>query len=324
MDFEFDKNKYRIDDKKTKIIIDCDPGVDDSACLVYALFDENVDLKLITTVTGNVNVDLTTRNALHLLDLLNVDVPVAKGANSALKRVSPTAEGIHQASGFGGYIPPDTTKRKVVEVDAVEAMYQTIMAGDGDIVPVLLGPQTNMANLLAHHPDVKAKIPKIMMMGGAPYGNPDYPEHISFNLSSDPDAFKMVLESGIPLVMIPSIMGREWAHLTEDFIERISKINDIGKLLSIAYSKYFEPKYLPEKRVTTNDSCTLFALIYPKMFKFAKVNASVDTNEFFGRTIIDFTEDGKIDFACGIDRQAFLDLLIDELHKLDHVKFTIE
>ena len=324
MDSKFDKNLYRLDDKKAKIIIDCDPGVDDTACLVYALFDENVDLKLITTVVGNVSVDLTTRNALHLLDLLNVDVPVAKGACCALKRVSPTAEFIHQADGFGGYVPPKTTNRKPIDIDAVEAMYQTIMAGDGDIVPVLLGPQTNMANLLTIHPDVKSKIPKIVMMGGAPYGNPDYPEHISFNLSSDPDAFKVVLESGIPLVMIPSIMGREWAHLSEDFVESLKKINDVGKLLSTAYSKYYEPKYLPEKRVTTNDSCTFFAHVYPKMFKFIKAKATVDTEKFFGRTIIDFTDDGNINFACAVNREAFLNLLIDELHKLDHIKFTIE
>ncbi len=320
----FNKDDYRIDQRVTKVIIDCDPGVDDSACLTYSLFDDNIDVKLITTVAGNVNVDLTTRNTLHLLDLLGADVPVAKGASKPLNREIKTAEAIHQIDGFGGYIPPKVVKRKTLDIDAVEAMYQTIMAGNGDIIPVLLGPQTNMANLLIRHPDVKGKIPKIAMMGGAPYGNSDYPDHISFNLSCDPDAFKVVLDSGIPLVMIPSIMGRAWAHLTFEFVENLKKVNDVGRFLSLAYSKYYEPSYLPEKRVTTNDTCTLFALVYPKMFTFTKASAKVDTEKFFGRTTIDFTDSGNIDFACGVNRDAFLDLLIDELHKLDHVKIPLK
>lgn len=320
----FNKDDYRIDQNVIKVIIDCDPGVDDSACITYSLFDDNIDVKLITTVAGNVNVDLTTRNALHLLDLLGVDIPVAKGAEKPLKRQIKTAEDIHQVDGFGGYIPPKSTRNKPLDIDAVEAMYQVLMAGDGDIIPVLLGPQTNMANLLIRHPEVISKIPKIVMMGGAPHGNPDYPAHISFNLSTDPDAFKVVLDSKIPLIMIPSVMGREWAHLTADFVENLKKINDVGNFLSIAYSKYYEPRYLPEKRVTTNDTCTLFALVYPKMFSFIKANASVDTQEFFGRTIIDFTPNGNIEFANGVDREAFLNLLIDELHKLDHIKIPLK
>ncbi len=323
MNDNFNKNDFKQNNEKLKIIIDCDPGVDDSACLIYALFDENVDLKLITTVVGNVNVHLTTRNVLHLLDLLGASVPVAKGAEKALKRVSPTAEFIHQADGLGGYIPPKTTKNKPVQLDAVEAMYQTIMSGDGDIVPILLGPQTNMATLLTSHPDVKDKIPKIIFMGGAPHGNPDYPEHISFNLSSDPDAFKIVLGSGIPLVMIPSIMGREWAHLTEDFVLSLGEINDVGKFLALSYSKYYEPKYFPEKRITTNDTCTFFAHVYPKLFTFKKAFVSVDTEEFFGRTTVDFNQNGNVMFACGIDREKFLNLLTHELKKLNHIKIPL-
>ena len=79
--------------------MDTDPGVDDAACLIYMLFDKKVDIKLITTVAGNISIETSTRNALHLLDLFNKNIPVAQGAEKALTRISPYAENIHQKEG---------------------------------------------------------------------------------------------------------------------------------------------------------------------------------------------------------------------------------
>lgn len=321
MEKNFDKNIFRDTTKKIKVIIDTDPGVDDAACLVYAFADENLEIKLLTTVKGNVSVDLTTHNLLHLLDLFKVDIPVAKGADKALARETPTAEFIHQRCGMGGYIPPEKCSRKLLEQDAVEAMYQTIMDGDGDIVIVVLGPQTNVANLLLKHPDVKSKIPKIVFMGGSPYGNPDYPSHVSFNLSSDPEAVKIVLESGIPLLMIPSHVGRKKAHLDEDFVNSLAKINDVGKFLYTMYSEYWEPSE-KDKRVTTNDTCTLLALLYPKLFIMKKVDATINITDHPGKTDIIFSENGKIDFVHDLHREEFLTFLINELEDMHAVKLN--
>lgn len=320
MSKNFNKNQLRTINDKMKLIIDCDPGVDDSACLCYALFDKNIEVELLTTVVGNINIDTATRNLLHLLDLLGKDIPVAVGAKRALKRISPTAEFIHQKEGMGGYTPKNSN-RKPLEIDAVEAMYQTIMKGNGDIYIVALGPQTNVANLLVNHPDVIEKIPKIVFMGGSPYDNPNYPQHISFNLSSDPDAFKIVLDSGIPLLMCPSHMGRQKAHLTENFVYNLENFGDIGKFLLKMYTKYWEPKY-PDKRITTNDTCCLFALVYPKLFKILKANVKVDTEVQFGRTDIEFCKDGKVDFIDDLDRQAFLTFLTNELINLSDIKLN--
>ena len=319
----FNKNDYRDTDKIIKVIIDTDPGVDDTACLIYAFFDKNIDVKLLTTVAGNVGVDKTTRNLLHLLDLFNIDIPVSKGAERALKRVSPTAEFIHQADGLGGYIPPKDTIRKVLESDAVESMYQVIMQGDGDIVPIMLGPQTNIARLIERHPDVVKKIPRIVCMGGSPFGHPDYPDHISFNLSSDPDAFKVVLDSGIPILLIPSNIGRYKAHLGEEFVYSLKDYNDVGKLLFLTYSKHWEPK-CNDKRITTNDTCALLSLVYPKMFKFEKVSVTVDVEKDLGKTFMDFHSDGKVDMVTDIDRQAFIDFLVTELEKMKDIKLDIK
>lgn len=311
-----------MDGKKIKLIIDTDPGVDDAACLIYSFFDKNVDLKLITTVVGNVEVDIGTRNTLHLLDILDISFPVAKGASKALCRPSIDAKFIHQEQGLGGYVPPLETTHKVIDEHAVDALYRVLSQGDGDIIPVVLGPHTNIALLLQKYPDVIPKIPKIVFMGGSPFGNPNYPDHISFNISSDPEAFKIVLDSKIPLVMAPSDLGRRKAHLTEEYVYGLRKFGDVGKLLSIMYSKYWEPGY-PDKRVATNDTCALLALIYPEMFTTERCFVTVNVTDAPGKTICDFNENGNVELVTNIDRTAFLNYLDTELQKLSHVKIDL-
>ncbi len=310
-----------MNDKKIKLIIDTDPGVDDTVCLIYALFNEKVDVKLLTTVTGNVNIDKATRNLLHLLDLLNLDVPIAKGADQAMERISENAEFIHQESGLGGYTPKESS-RALLKENAVDAIYRVIMEGDGDIIPLVLGPQTNFGLLFKKYPEVIKKIPMIAFMGGSPYGVKGYPDHISFNISFDPEAFKIVLDSKIPLLMLPSNVGRRIAHLDEKYVEGLKEINDVGKLMHKMYSMYWEPNF-PDKRVATNDVCALLALVYPEIFTTEKINVTVDLKDTPGKTLVEFTENGQVDLVTGVNRERFLSLLNTELSKLGHIKFEL-
>ncbi len=308
--------------QKLKVVIDTDPGVDDSVCLIYAFFDKNIDIKLLTSVAGNVNIDIATRNLLHLIDLYGINIPVAKGAAKAIERVSPTAEFIHQPEGLGGYIPPKNTVHQLIKDDAVEALYRVLSNGDGDIIPIVLGPHTNIGLLIKKHPDVVKKIPKIVFMGGSPFGIPGYPDHISFNISSDPEAFKIVLDSKIPLVMLPSIIGRRHAHLDEAYVNKLKEVNDTGLLMHKMYSLYWEPGY-PDKRVATNDICALFALVYPEIFKTEKVNVTVDLVDVPGKTWVEFTESGNVDLVTDLNREKFLEILDGDLENLNDIKLNI-
>ena len=305
--------------KKIKVIIDTDPGVDDSACLVFALFDKALDIKLFTTVAGNVDVKTCTRNLLHLLDKFDVDYPVAEGAYKALERISPTAEHVHSKEGMGGYVPPQEVKHKILEENAVEAMYRVLNEGDGDIIPLVFGPHTNIAQLLIDHPDIIKKIPKIIFMGGAPYGMPGFPLHVSFNIRSDPEAFKIVLDSKIPLVMVPSDMGRNKAYLAEDFVYQIRDTNDVGKFLYEMYQTYWERGY-EDKRIATNDTCAYLYLTNPELFTFKKIDLTVNTTDAPGKTVATLNENGNILLTVGIEREKFLDLMMKKLHEFDNFK----
>lgn len=308
--------------KKYKVIIDTDPGVDDAVCLIYAFFEERLDIKLLTTVAGNVKVATATRNVLHLLDIFNVDIPVAQGASKAIKRISPTATHIHKKEGLGGYMPPRKTERQIIEEDAVEAMYRVISEGDGDIIPIILGPHTNLAMLFKKHPDVVEKIPQVVFMGGSPYGLPGHANHISFNISSDPEAFKIILESKIPLLMVPSSIGRRHAHLDEKYVYKIRETNDAGKLIYDMYSEYWEPGY-PDKRIATNDTCALFALIYPELFKTAQIDLTVDTEEVPGKTIGVYDKQGNVTLVTDAKRKKFLKVLDKDLKELNGIKLNL-
>ena len=306
--------------QKYKLIIDTDPGVDDAVCLFYALTDDNAEVLLLTTVVGNIPIQKATRNTLHLLDILGKDIPVAQGYATALQRVSATAEFIHQEQGLGGYIPPATTSRQIIETDAVEAMYSVLKQGNGDIIPIVLGPHTNIGALITKHPDIVEKIPKIVFMGGSPFGMEGYPDHISFNISCDPEAFQIVLDSKIPLLMLPSDVGRRKAHLDEDYVNALKNTNAIGRLMSKMYGEYWEPGY-PDKRVATNDVCAYFALVYPELFKTRKCKVRVELGTCAGKTLIEFCDDGWVELVTEVDRENFIKLLNDNLKKMDDIRF---
>ena len=310
--------------KKQKCIFDFDPGADDSVALTLSLYDEILDIKLITTVCGNLSLDKVTRNALHLLEKFNrTDIPLAKGAKKAMFRISPDATFIHQNEGMGGYIPPKEVQTKPISDDAVEIMYETIKIYKKDIIIFVLGPHTNLGHLITRHPDVVDMINHIYCEGCAPFGlksEGNWVEYISFNVSSDPEAFQIVLNSGIPITIIPSRMGRELANFTEEEVGFIKTINDVGKFVNEIYSGYWEPNY-PDRRIATNDTCACMIMRFPKLFKTKKAFISVDTDKAPGKTNITFNKKGNVCYAYKVNKKQMHKIFYEGIKKLDRFKF---
>ena len=304
--------------KKYNVIIDCDPGVDDTMAIVLSLNDEELDIKLMTSVAGNRSVDVCTRNILHILDKFNANIPVAKGAEKALCRISKDAKDIHGNMGMGGY-RPQKPKRRIIRKNAVEAMYEVIKKSELPVYLLSFGPHTNSAQLIIKHPDVKGKIAGIIGEGCCPYGV-DGRKHISFNVSTDPEAFKVVLESGIPLTMVPSHMGRELVHLTEDETEFVRNMNDTGAFFYEMFSEYWE-KGFPDKRIAINDSCICLYLLYPELFDVVNTNITVDLDEIPGRTFMDFDPQGKHRYIKGCDRNGVHERVFRAIKKMDIYNF---
>ena len=300
--------------KKLNLIIDTDPGVDDCVALTLALFEEKLNILLFSVVAGNVERDLSAKNLLHLLEVCNKKIPVVKGAEKPLSREYSSARYIHGERGTGNYYIKEP-KLKPLKKDAIEAMYSKIKQFKGNITVVLLGPQTNMALLLQKHPDVKQMISKIIYMGACNYESKIMPNHISFNIKSDPEAFKIVLESGIPLVMIPSDIGRG-SSLFEKEVEKIRTNSKIRTMLYEMLSGYWEPGF-EIKRVAMNDSCAIFYLTHPELFKTKKADINLNLTDNPGKTIFKFNKNGNVHVVVKINVKKFHKLFFKKLEKIE-------
>ena len=308
--------------KKNKIIIDTDPGVDDTTALFFALTNDSLDIKLITTVSGNISVTNATRNVCFLLDILNKDIPVVKGSARPLVRSVKHATFLHGVQGLGDFEPPKTTKHKPIKSDAIDKMYEVIKENPNEITIFVFGPHTNVAKLISTYPSVVPLIKKIVFMGGSPYGMKDFPNHDSFNIKCDPEAFEIVLNSGIPLRMLPSHIGRYRVGLDQKEVKQIAKLNSVGHFLSVTYKDYLEPNMLAQGLhvVATNDTSALFCFLYPKIFTIKKANIAVDTKENVGRTFADFCKKGKVEIVVDVQQKEFKKIFFESLKKLDDYK----
>lgn len=312
------------ENKKTKCIIDCDPGVDDTAAIALSLYDSVMNIRLITTVNGNLDIETVTRNVLHILEKFKrTDIPVAKGADKPLGKSMPNAAFIHQKNGLGGYIPPETVKTKPIEKSAVEAMYELIKENPNEIVILSLGPHTNVGTLIKEHPEVVGLIKHIYCEGCSAFGNKiekSWKNYISFNASTDAEALKIVMESGVPITIIPSRMGRDLANFNEKEVFEIRDLNDVGRFLFEMYNQYWEHNY-KDRRIATNDTCAVLAFREPSLFKTKKAIVKVDTLDMYGKTEFIFSKKGRVNYAYKVNKKKMHKCFFRAIKKLDNFKF---
>lgn len=197
-------------------IIDTDTASDDAVALLMALRWPDVEVKAITVVAGNVNLDQAVRNALYTAELCGSDVPVYRGAEKPLARVASHAEWFHGKDGLGdqGYPPP---KNAPQTQHAVPAMIEAIRANPGCVL-VTLGPLTNVALAVSQAPDIVGKVSRCVVMGGAACTVGNVTPAAEYNIWCDPEAARIVFRSGLPVEMVGWELCRGDANLRENDI----------------------------------------------------------------------------------------------------------
>ncbi|MGW1539230.1 nucleoside hydrolase [Streptomyces sp. NPDC002309] len=182
------------------VIIDCDTGVDDALALLFAVRHPAIDLRAVTCVAGNTDVDGVVRNTLTVLEQAGAgDVPVARGAARPLIEAPRPARHVHGQDGMGDLGLPAPARRPV-DVDAVTLLRREILASPRPVTLVPTAPLTNIALLLRTHPEVADRIERIVFMGGAVAVGNATPV-AEFNVWHDPEAAAILLSSGVPLTM---------------------------------------------------------------------------------------------------------------------------
>ncbi|GAA2445833.1 nucleoside hydrolase [Streptomyces glaucus] len=187
-------------DQPIPVIIDCDTGIDDALALLFAVRHPGLDLRAITCVAGNTDVDGVVRNTLTVLEQAGApDVPVARGAERPLLEPLRTARHVHGHDGMGDLGLPAPT-RTAADVDAVTLLRREILASPRPVTLIPTAPLTNIALLLRTHPEVVRNIERIVFMGGAVAAGNATPV-AEFNVWHDPEAAAILLTAGVPITM---------------------------------------------------------------------------------------------------------------------------
>jgi inosine-uridine nucleoside N-ribohydrolase len=178
-----------------RLIIDTDPGVDDAHAILLALAHPDVQVEAITTVSGNVSIDLTTANALKILDVAEKDIPVYRGCDRPLINMPEYAAYVHGADGLGD-CGISASKRQVQTEHAVHALVRLANENPGELTLVAIGPLTNLAVALSLDPELPTKFKQLVIMGGAIYSKGNAGSLTAeFNIHADPEAAHIVFSS---------------------------------------------------------------------------------------------------------------------------------
>ncbi|SDT35607.1 nucleoside hydrolase [Pseudomonas fuscovaginae UPB0736] len=312
--------------EKIDLIIDTDPGADDVVALLFALASpEELNIRALTTVAGNVRLDKTSRNARLAREWAGrEEVPVYAGAPRPLLRTPIYAENIHGKEGISG-VTVHEPKAPLAKGNAVNYLIDTLRAAKPHSITIaMLGPQTNLALALIQDPEITQGIKEVVVMGGAHFNGGNITPVAEFNLFADPQAAEVVLKSGVKLTYLPLDVTHK--ILTSD--ERLKKIaalnNNAGKVVGDILNDYvkgdMEHYGIPGGPV--HDATVIAYLLKPSLFSGREVNMVVDSREgpTFGQTIVDWYDGLKqnknVFWVENGDAQGFFDLLTARLGRL--------
>lgn len=312
--------------EKRKIIIDTDPGQDDAAAIFLAFGSPpEIDLLGITTVAGNVPLALTSRNALILCELCGrPDVKVFAGCDRPLKRALVTAEHVHGKTGLDGPELAEPTFALQPQ-HAVDFIVETLRKEPpGSVTLCTLGPLTNIATALERAPDIAPRVRELVMMGGGFSEGGNITPAAEFNIYVDPEAAKIVIGSGIPLVMMPL----DVTHQLLTRRDRVARMRAIGTLPAIAMVEMLEffERFDVEKYGSDggplHDPTVVAYLLKPELFGGRLCNVEIETGSELtaGMTVIDWwhVTDRKrnVRVMRSVDADGFFDLLIERFAQI--------
>lgn len=298
-----------------KLIVDCDPGVDDALSLMYLATLNDVEILAVTTVAGNHEVEYTTRNALKVLDVLGLDrVPVYRGSPSPLTRELYTATHIHGKDGLGDSDLP-MPKRKPAGGEAHRFLASFIWENVDKVDVLATGPLTNLARAFRLNPRIVEKIGRLVIMGGnyflTPFGYGNVTRVSEFNFFVDPEAAHMVLRSGASIEAVGLDVTQDpGVALTEHMLPLVGNL----------------PRRVLKRPVSRlglfhlHDPMAAVVYTRPELFRKMKLAVSVgmyDGDER-GICLVDRRGIGKpnVQVVYKADRRAFLKEILDGLSKV--------
>ncbi len=310
--------------EKIPVFFDCDTGTDDAAAILIAGKMSEIEIVGLGAVCGNVGLEHTYPNTCRVAKLAGIDAPVYKGAEEPMFRPLVTAEEIHAKDGLGGKAGElsDIPVPEAPKTRAWDAIYNEAVKHNGELVVVAVGPMTDLGIALAKYKELPKLIKKVYIMGGsASFGN--ITPAAEFNIYVDPEAAKMLFESGIPIYMC-GLDVTEKAYFTPEDIDKMGEIDTraakfITEVCRNSLEFYLDRGYNGK---FMHDSCPMLAVVHPEIFSGKMAGIAVETKGkiTLGRTVSDYYTDRKFDFenafvVTDVDREKFVELSLEYLKK---------
>jgi inosine-uridine nucleoside N-ribohydrolase len=302
----------------TPILLDCDPGHDDAIALLLALASPELELLGVTSVAGNQTLDKTTANAIRVLEFAGrSDIPVAAGADRPLVREQFVASYVHGETGLDG---PDLPPPQSAPVDrhAADFLADKIREANGSVTLVPVGPLTNVALMLALHPDARPE--RIVLMGGA-VAEGNVTPAAEFNIWADPEAAARVFASGIDVTMVGLDVTHKALFTTAHIGRLAGRVGEMVTELLRFYDKFHRDVYGFDGS-PIHDAVAVAHVLRPELIETLHRNVEIDVESELcrGRTVVDVwrrTErKPNCHVAVDIDAEGFLDLLIERINSL--------
>lgn len=303
---------------KTPTIFDTDPGIDDAFALSFLHKSDVFDVKMLSSVAGNVKLAYTTRNLQGLAYAMDWQVPIYKGLDKAILGKQILAEEFHGVNGLLGYTFNDKELADLKNQSAIKAMEKVLEENKKTLI-IAVGPLTNIASLILSRPDLKEKISEITIMGGA-VGMGNVTSNAEFNIFADPEAASIVFKSGIKINMLGLNVTTKTSYnldMHEKFKKSDKKINKIlSDIMDIRIKQAGS-----EENYTTYMHDTLAVMYHtnPEIFKSQMLHMDVETKGEFtrGMTVADLrinsTASKNINFVIDIDKEKFKEIFIKTL-----------
>jgi inosine-uridine nucleoside N-ribohydrolase len=302
------------------VVLDVDPGIDDALALLLALRSPELDVRAVTVVFGNVEVDLGVQNALKILELGGrTDIPVARGAAKPLIAEPITAKNVHGENGLGNVELPEPSS-KPYPGSALRLLAATLEASSEPVTLVPVGPLTNVAVFLEAYPELTPKIREIVIMGGTTSVGTVKPT-VSFNVLNDPEAAAIVYRSGLPITMIGfNVTSR--TVLTPERLERFSGSDDpVARFVSAVVA--FHRNVRHAEGLVVHDPLALGVAIDPSFVRAERLPVDVELRGELtrGQTVVDLRGEAtwktervvSTRVALDVDAERFLTFLTDRL-----------
>lgn len=260
--------------ERPKILIDCDPGHDDAAAILYAA--RHLELVAITTVFGNQDVAQTTRNALRICTLAGLEIPVAQGASRPWVEPPRPIPETHGRTGIDGALLPES-RRAIDSRSAVELMLEMSRLYPQQLVIAALGPLTNVATALRADPELSTRLRAITLMGGSTTVGNVTPV-AEFNIFADPEAAHAVFNAGVPLYMCGLNITRQVGVGPAHIEQLASGESEVGRSFAGLFSFYRErlSEVYGLATASLHDPCALMPLIDETLVTFRPMHVDVE------------------------------------------------